>query len=69
MGLDGNQREARKARHTLRKMIPKDVQLVPNGEELWAEYTLDPAGLVRRDRLVAGGGFVRSRMASLRPAA
>ena len=69
MGLDGNPREAHKARHTLRKMIPENVQLVPNGKELWAEYKLDPAGLARRDRLVAGGGFVRSHSASLQAVA
>jgi hypothetical protein len=69
MGLDGKPREAQKAPHTLRKMIPENVQLVPNGKELWAEYKLDPAGLARRDRLVAGGGFVRFRMANLRAVA
>jgi hypothetical protein len=34
-----------------------------------AKDKLDPAALVRRDRLVAGGGFVRSHSANLRPAA
>ena len=46
MGLDGNPREAQKARHTLRKMIPENVRLTPNGNELWAEYALKPAAVL-----------------------
>ena len=37
--------------------MPGNVRLTPDGEELWAEYELDPAGLLCRDRLVAGVGF------------
>ena len=57
LGLDKHPREAQKARHTLRKLLPADVRLVPDGEELWAEYAVEPAALLGRDRLVAGVGF------------
>jgi hypothetical protein len=44
---------------------------MPDGKELWAEYDVRPRALLRApsDQMVAGGGFVRFRQASLRPAA
>ena len=68
MGLDGNPREAQKARHTLRKMIPEKIRLTPNGNELWADYALQPAAVLVSDQMVAGGGFVRSHSVNLRRA-
>ncbi len=60
MGLDGNPREAQKARNTLRKMIPEKIRLTPHGDELWAEYALQPAALLVSDQMVAGACYALS---------
>ena len=57
MGLDDNPRAALKARAVLRKLMPGNVRLVPKGEELWAEYALQPAALLASGQMVAGVGF------------
>jgi hypothetical protein len=47
LGLDGDPREALKARVVLRKMVKKDIVLEPDGEGgLWASYELQPAALL-----------------------
>jgi len=54
--LDGNEREALKARVFLRELLGR-INLKPEGEELWAEYGVAPPALLK----VAGAGFVGSR--------
>ena len=70
LGLDGDARAALKARVILRKLLG-DIRLLPEGKELWAEYDVRPRALLKApsDQIVAGGGFVRFRTASLRAAA
>jgi hypothetical protein len=55
----------------LRKLHPGNSRLVPDADGgLWAEYDLAPRALLLKEgHVVAGGGFVRFRQASLRPAA
>ncbi|MDB6013121.1 MAG: pinR [Gammaproteobacteria bacterium] len=45
-GLDGNAKEALKAREVLRQMFDGQVDLKREGESLWAEYTVQPAALL-----------------------
>jgi hypothetical protein len=49
-GLDGNEREALKARVFLRELLGR-INLKPEGEELWAEYGVAPTALLK----VSGG--------------
>jgi site-specific DNA recombinase len=58
LGLDDSPREALKARAILRKLLPNNIRFTPAEDGgLWAEYDVEPAALLGRDRLVAGVGF------------
>ena len=45
-GLDGDQRAALKARVFLRELLGR-IDLKPKGDELWAEYGVQPTALLR----------------------
>jgi hypothetical protein len=47
LGLDGHPRPIEKARHVLRQAIGQ-IRLIPGeNNTLWAEYSLEPAALIR----------------------
>jgi site-specific DNA recombinase len=56
-GLDGDEHSALKARMVLREMFGGRVELSREGEELWAEYGLQPAAVLSLGIMVAGAGF------------
>jgi hypothetical protein len=45
-GLDGNAKEALKAREVLRQMFDGHVDLKREGDSLWAEYYVQPVALL-----------------------
>jgi site-specific DNA recombinase len=51
LALDGHSRATEKARHVLRQLLGP-VKLIPEGTELWAEYSIEPGNLIK----VAGAG-------------
>lgn len=56
-GLDGNEREALKARVFLRELLGR-INLKPEGEELWAEYGVAPAALLKVVGFAGSGGRI-----------
>ncbi|MDB6009992.1 MAG: Resolvase protein [Gammaproteobacteria bacterium] len=59
-GLNGNEREALKSRVILREMCGGRIDLKREGEELWAEYGLQPAALLRIVGNRGSGGLLRA---------
>jgi hypothetical protein len=56
-GLDGNERAALKARVFLRELLGR-INLIPEGKELWAEYGIAPAALLKVVGFVGSGGGI-----------
>ena len=59
-GLDGNAKEALKAREVLRQMFDGHMDLKREGEELWAEYSLQPGALLQVVGNRGSGGPLRA---------
>jgi hypothetical protein len=58
-GLDGNPREAAKARIILRELLGGKIGLKPGADgSLWAEYALRPAALLRGEGTGGIGGRI-----------
>jgi hypothetical protein len=59
LGLEGDERAALKARIFLRELLGR-INLKPEGRELWAEYGVQPAALLKVVGFSGSGGSLRA---------